>query len=64
MHTFRGKVRKLPGSGKRAQVARSSALCEIYNSIPGLKIGDLVLCNDLQTIRKLDPKQNSLWKWR
>ena len=57
---FKGKVRKLLDNGKRVQISRSHSVWEVHNQIPGLKIGDFVLCNQFQTIRKIEPKQATL----
>lgn len=59
---FKGKVRKVLENGKRVQISRSHSVWEIHNQIQSLKIGDLVLCNQFQTIRKLDPNQMTLRK--
>jgi len=50
--TFKGKVKKIISGGKIVQVSRNHSVAEIKNEIPGLKIGDLVLCTDFETIRK------------
>lgn len=55
--TFKGKVKKTLAGGKRIQVARNHSIAEIDNAIPNLQPGDLVLCTDLETIRKLWQKQ-------
>ena len=53
METFKGKVRKILANGTRVHVARSHSLCEIDNKIPDLKIGDIVLCTDFETVKKI-----------
>ncbi|HZX19951.1 MAG TPA: hypothetical protein VFF13_02970 [archaeon] len=57
---FKGKVRLILDGGKRAQIARSHAVCEIQNSIADLKIGDIVVCNSFTTLRKFDEHQKNL----
>ena len=56
---FKGKVRLILAGGKRVQVARSHSVGEMANSIPNLKIGDIVVCNSFTTLRKSDEKQKS-----
>jgi len=51
--TFKGKVRKIMANGKRVQIARSHSIAEIDNQIPDLKIGDTILCTDIETIKKI-----------
>ncbi|MFH1225653.1 MAG: hypothetical protein V1676_07705 [Candidatus Diapherotrites archaeon] len=51
--TYKGKVRKIISNGAIVQVARSHSIAEIRNAIPALKIGDIVLCTDFETIRKI-----------
>jgi len=60
METFKGKVRKISANGKRARIARSHSLCEIGNEIPGLKIGDMVLCQWGKTIKKIPPRRETV----
>ena len=57
---FKGKVRLIIDGGKRVQIARSHSIGEMDNSILGLKIGDIVVCNSFRTIRKFDAKQKNL----
>jgi len=51
--TFKGKVKKIISNEKIVQVARNHSVAEIKNEIPGLKIGDFILCTDFETIRKI-----------
>ncbi|MDO8538367.1 MAG: hypothetical protein Q7S21_05775 [archaeon] len=51
--TFKGKVKKIISGGKAVQVARNHSVAQIKNEIPNLKIGDLVICTDFETIRKI-----------
>ena len=57
---FKGKVRLILGGGRRVQIGRSHSIGELPNSIPDLKIGDIVVCNSFTTLRKFDEKQKSL----
>jgi len=51
--TYKGKIKKIISGGKIVQVARNHSVVQIKNEIPDLKIGDLVLCTDFETIRKI-----------
>lgn len=51
--TFKGKIKKIISGGKIVQVSRNHSVSQIKNEIPGLKIGDPVLCTDFKTIRKI-----------
>lgn len=53
LEIFKGKIRRIFANGKRVHVARSHSICEIENTIPDIKVGDIVLCNYLHTIKKL-----------
>lgn len=51
--TYKGKVKKIISGGKIVQVARNHSVTQIKNEIPDMKIGDLILCTDFETIRKI-----------
>ncbi|MBI4214720.1 hypothetical protein HY546_01875 [archaeon] len=66
MQTFRAKVRLIVEDGKIVQVAKNHMVAELSNTIPGLKVGDIVLCDNTRTIRKLsgDIKPLTWYQWK
>jgi hypothetical protein len=59
METFNGMVRKISENGKRVLVARNHGVWEIDNTIPDLRIGEKVVCNQMQTIQRLSSPADS-----
>lgn len=49
---YKARVKSIYPNGK-VLVARSHSVGELENTLSGLKIGDFVICNDFQALRKL-----------
>ncbi|MBI2598056.1 MAG: hypothetical protein HYW50_02570 [Candidatus Diapherotrites archaeon] len=56
---YKARVKSIYSNG-RVLVARSHSVGELENTLSDLKIGDFVICNDLQTLRKYN-SQVSKW---
>ena len=62
LETFKGKVRKISSDEKRVLVAKNHSVHDLQNSLSGLWLGDIVLCNYIRTIQRIDENQAMLKK--